>query len=79
MGFTLGTLFESILLVVNALAILHEDRFLKPYGWGSQSIDINDNSAKAKMIQLLHAVRMLMRIPLVFVNVAVIVFELLLG
>jgi len=79
MGFTLGTLFESLLGIVNALAILHEDRFLKKFGWGSQSIDINDTSVKAKVIQLLSAVRMLMRIPLVFVNAAVIIFELLLG
>lgn len=30
MGFTLWALLKASLLVVNALAILHEERFLKP-------------------------------------------------
>lgn len=29
MGFTLTTLFEAMLLFLNALAVLHEERFLK--------------------------------------------------
>ena len=30
MGFTIGALIEAVLLFVNALAILNEERFLRP-------------------------------------------------
>jgi len=80
MAFTLGVLIESFVLFINALAILNEERFLKPIGWGYRNpSDMDQDSIKDKIIVFLNAVRMLMRIPLILINVVVIIFELLLG
>jgi len=78
MGFSIITLIEALILFVNALAILNEDRFLKPIGWGYHT-NIDQDSAKDKIISFLHAIRMIMSIPLIFVNVVIIAFELLFG
>mmetsp|Transcript_20932 Transcript_20932/g.67357 ORF Transcript_20932/g.67357 Transcript_20932/m.67357 type:complete len:82 (-) Transcript_20932:818-1063(-) len=81
MGFTLWSLLKASLLFVNALAILHEDRFLKPLGWGAPDPMLNDEqrgSVKNQVISLLAAVRWL-RAPLIAINFVVIAFELLLG
>jgi len=40
---------------------------------------MDQDSIKDKIIVFLNAVRMLMRIPLILINVVVIIFELLLG
>jgi len=78
MGFSLGVLFEVAVLFINAVAILHEDRFLKKIGWGHRQ-DLDLDSVKDRIISFLHAVRLLMRIPLIFINLVVVVWELLLG
>lgn len=36
MAFTLYNLIEASLLVLNAIAILHEERFLNKIGWGKK-------------------------------------------
>ncbi|RMY36056.1 hypothetical protein D0866_04196 [Hortaea werneckii] len=70
--FSFGGLFQVSILLVNAIAILSEDRFLarsKPpkVGWGSSQQEpafggMQDNtSVKAKMINLINSVRTLMR------------------
>jgi len=72
-----------MLLFINALAVLNEERFLKKIGWAYDSTEVQmDGSppgAKAKMAQVLHAIRLVARIPLIVVNVVVILFELVLG
>jgi len=78
MVFTLGTLLEVAVLFLNALAILHEERFLKKIGWGHRS-DLDNDSVKDKIIGFLHAVRLLMRIPLVFINLLIVVWLIILG
>jgi len=78
MIFGLGVLFETLLLLVNALAILNEDRFLKRIGWG-YSNDLDGNSVKDRIITLLHAVRLLLRIPLIFLNIAAILILIAFG
>ncbi|KAK0453633.1 ER-to-golgi transport membrane protein [Armillaria borealis] len=90
----LGTIFYVGLLVVNAMAVLSEDRFLARIGWSSskpQNTAFNqydqngygappgDVGMKAKLIDLISAVRTLMRIPLIAFNIVVIVYELVLG
>ncbi|XP_074667029.1 uncharacterized protein LOC141917589 isoform X1 [Strix aluco] len=35
MAFTLYSLLQAVLLIVNAVAVLHEERFLRHVGWGS--------------------------------------------
>ncbi|BFZ61956.1 hypothetical protein YB2330_003034 [Saitoella coloradoensis] len=84
--FGLGNLFYVSLLLVNAIAVLSEDRFLARIGWSAQSIhepvgfgDPSGQSVKARLVTLISAVRTLMRIPLIVVNTIVIVYELVLG
>ncbi|KAK9480108.1 Yos1-like protein [Lipomyces japonicus] len=82
--FGLGRLFYVILLLINSIAILSEDRFLARIGWSTAQVDngfgVSDSqSVKNKLINLISAVRTLMRIPLIGINSVVIVYELILG
>ncbi|KAI7850545.1 Yos1-like protein [Circinella umbellata] len=83
MALGLGQLFYAILLFINAIAVLSEERFLARIGWSAQ-VDPGfgveqSQSVKYKIVNLISAVRTLMRIPLIAINVVVIVYELLLG
>ncbi|XP_015789161.1 immediate early response 3-interacting protein 1 [Tetranychus urticae] len=90
MAITLYNLYESILLVINAVAILHEERFLNKIGWGrNQNNPMNFNQpygvpppqpgVKANILNLIHSIRTVMRVPLIFLNVVTILFKLLVG
>jgi hypothetical protein len=86
----LGGILYVTLLLVNAVAILNEERFLAKIGLGQSFANSNDTtSVKAKMISLIGAIRTLLRcihdiyltikVPLIALNVVVIVYELILG
>ncbi|GMM34577.1 Yos1 protein [Saccharomycopsis crataegensis] len=76
----LGKLLYVVVLLVNAVAVLSEDRFLNRIGWGSSGKQFqNDVSVKGRMINLISATRTLLRIPLILVNVIIILYELILG
>ncbi|KAG5370206.1 Protein transport protein [Yarrowia sp. C11] len=81
--FGLGRLIYVILLLVNSAAILSEDRFLNRIGWGSSEPagfgQAQDQSIKNKLINLISAIRTLLRIPLIIANTLVIVYEVVLG
>ncbi|KAI7280707.1 hypothetical protein KC345_g4587 [Hortaea werneckii] len=83
--FSFGGLFQVSILLVNAIAILSEDRFLARIGWGSSQQEpafggMQDNtSVKSKVINLINSVRTLMRIPLIFLNVLIIVWAIAFG
>jgi hypothetical protein len=95
--FFFGTIIYVALLLINAIAILSEDRFLARIGWSStqpanasaafhQPYDQSgygdaqpDIGMKGRMINLIGAVRTLMRIPLIGLNLVIIVYELVLG
>jgi len=80
MAFTIGVLIEALVLFINALAILNEDRFLKPIGWGYRPpSEMDQENIKDRIVGFLNAIRMLMRIPLIFVNISIVILELLLG
>ncbi|KAI9494458.1 Yos1-like protein [Zychaea mexicana] len=83
MALGLGQLFYAVLLFINAIAVLSEERFLARIGWSAQvepGFGVEQSqSVKYKIINLISAVRTLMRIPLIAINVIVIVYELLLG
>lgn len=66
------------LLLTNALAILHEKRFLPKVGWVTDPLDPNSNSLKSRFLGLVHAVQFL-RVPLIAINSLVILMELVLG
>jgi hypothetical protein len=95
----LGGIFYIGLLLVNAVAVLSEDRFLARIGWSSiqppntagfqQNYDhgggygnpnsVQDVGVKGRLINLISAVRTVMRIPLIGFNIVVIIYELILG
>jgi hypothetical protein len=64
---------------LNAGAILNEDRFLVKVGWGYEQSRNEPQSVKKQIINMLHAVRLLFTIPLMFLNVVVIILKLLIG
>ncbi|KZT74270.1 Yos1-like protein, partial [Daedalea quercina L-15889] len=87
-----------VILLINAMAVLSEDRFLARVGWSSvppptatsgfsqpyaSAYDQagygaqQDIGMKARLINLISAVRTLMRIPLIGVNLIIIVYELI--
>lgn len=78
MVLTLSIMFQSALLFVNAFAVLHEQRFLNKIGLSEEAVAL-DNGIKRQVVNLLKAVRLVMRIPLVVVNTLVIIGLLLLG
>jgi len=85
------------LLLVNAIAILNEERFLARIGWSSaptaqstvhgfqnpyDSSTVGgrpEDSIKNQMVNLIGAVRTLLRMPLIFINLVVIVYQLTIG
>ncbi|KIY49186.1 Yos1-like protein [Fistulina hepatica ATCC 64428] len=93
----LGKFFYVGLLLVNAVAVLSEDRFLARIGWSSSTrqnqnagfqqpydqssygVNQQEPGIKDRMIDLIAAVRTLLRIPLIAINIIVIIYELILG
>ncbi|KAF9026692.1 hypothetical protein CPC16_011412 [Podila verticillata] len=80
MAISIFGLLEVMLLFINAVAILNEERFLAKIGWGRQAANpYEQESIKARMVNLITAVSTLMRIPLIGLNVVVIVYLVILG
>jgi len=81
MALSLGALLEAGLLVVNAICILHERRFLAKVGWASDNARGfgEQPGVKAQVLNIIHSTRTVMRIPLIFINAVVIVKKLFLG
>src|SRR5437870_417514 len=64
MGFTLTALVEAMLLFVNAVAVLNEERFLRRVGWARTTDPaLGDAPAgvRAKLLQVVHAIRLVAR------------------
>ncbi|KAH8552342.1 Yos1-like protein, partial [Umbelopsis sp. PMI_123] len=81
MALGLGQLFYVLLLFINAIAVLNEERFLGRIGWSAQQepgFGEQGQSIKYKIVNLISAVRTLLRIPLIGINILVIIYELLL-
>jgi len=81
MAFGLYSLLEASLLVLNAICVLHEERFLAKVGWTAQHNRGFGESGgvKAQILEIIRSVRTVMRIPLIFINSLVITKKLLLG
>ncbi|KAJ5168155.1 Protein transport protein Y [Penicillium canariense] len=83
--FGLGKLVYVVVLIINSIAILSEDRFLARIGWGRTQAEpgfgatYDSTSVKAKSVNLIASVRTVMRIPLIIINAIIIVYELILG
>lgn len=65
-------------MLVNALAVLNEDRFLAPHGWGFSDMAARGKSLKAQVIGLVHATQYL-RVPLIVLNIITIAVMLISG
>ena len=86
MTFGLYSLMEAILLVVNAMAVLNEERFIsKVAGWKAgtntgfgDEVDAREQIV-GDLVNLSRSVRTVCRIPLIAVNIAVIVFKVTVG
>ncbi|KAI0772612.1 Yos1-like protein [Irpex lacteus] len=95
---SIGSLIYVSLLLINAMAVLSEDRFLAKIGWASTHVQAGQAQAayaqgygqpydqqgqdvgmKGRLINLISAVRTLMRIPLIAFNLVIIGYELILG
>jgi len=94
---SLGSILYVSLLLINAMAVLSEDRFLARIGWASTQVQAGqqagygqayaqpydqqgqDVGMKGRLINLISAVRTLMRIPLIGLNLVIIGYELILG
>lgn len=82
-----------VVLSINGIAVLSEDRFLNRIGWGSLSVQpanqfqnqygmlaaSNDTGVKSRLVALISAIRTLLRLPLIVVNILIILYELILG
>ncbi|CAK9784149.1 unnamed protein product [Cutaneotrichosporon oleaginosum] len=100
MLFGFGNILLAALLLVNAVAILNEERFLARIGWSTRGNPAANSgfgnvpdptydgayggnpdgvSFKTKVVNLIGAVRTLMRLPLIVINVVVILFLLIAG
>ncbi|KAJ5976044.1 hypothetical protein N7481_009751 [Penicillium waksmanii] len=83
--FGFGKLIYVTVLIINAIAVLSEDRFLARIGWGRTQTEPafgashDSTSVKARLVKLIDSVRTLMRIPLLGINILIIVYELILG
>ncbi|XP_043689794.1 immediate early response 3-interacting protein 1-like [Telopea speciosissima] len=75
----LWTLVEGLLLLANALAILNEERFLAPRGWGFSEVSgVRTKSLKGQLIGLIYATQYL-RLPLIALNIIFIIVKLVSG
>ena len=68
----------SIVLFVNSVAILNEERFLRPLGWGYGDQFPGASGLRDKIVPILHAMRIL-RTPLILVNLLAIAYLVVLG
>ncbi|XKL63979.1 hypothetical protein PGB90_006343 [Kerria lacca] len=82
MAITLWNLFETSILCLNAICILHEERFLAKIGWSATNVNPGFGeypSVKSNILNLIRSIRTVMRIPLIFLNSITIIKKLLLG
>ncbi|CAP32397.2 Protein CBG13626 [Caenorhabditis briggsae] len=62
MALSFYALLEAALLVLNGIAILHRERFLKKYGLGAPSHSFDGSSTvKDQLVSLIFAVQTVMR------------------
>lgn len=80
--FTLWSLIEASLLCLNAVCILHEERFLAKIGWsGANQVQGfgEPASMKTQLLNLVRSIRTVAKIPLLFLNIVAILFKMILG
>ncbi|CAN6602543.1 protein transport protein Yos1p [Trichomonascus vanleenenianus] len=74
----LGLILYVTVLLLNAVAILSEERFLARLGWGSNDgfgSAPGEESVKMRLLSLIQAIRTVMRPFLIAFNISIIVYE----
>nr|CUU97777.1 hypothetical transcript [Hymenolepis microstoma] len=72
MAFGLYALLEASVLILNAICILHEQRFLAKYGWGSDAYQFGtDSSMKSRLLTFIISVRTVMRSRCRFIQIII--------
>ncbi|ESN91416.1 hypothetical protein HELRODRAFT_70454 [Helobdella robusta] len=80
MGLSFYSLLDAVLLCLNAVCILHEERFLAKIGWSSSQQGFEDSHGpKHQLLNLIRSIRTVMRIPLIGLNMVAIVLKLAFG
>ncbi|KEY65170.1 hypothetical protein S7711_11235 [Stachybotrys chartarum IBT 7711] len=79
-----GKLLYTIVLLLNAICVLSEDRFLArvnltPATHDHAFGDRRDGGVRLRTINLIASIRTLLRMPLIVINIVIIVFEIVLG
>ncbi|XP_065206858.1 immediate early response 3-interacting protein 1 [Planococcus citri] len=82
MAITLWNLFEASILFLNAICVLHEERFLAKIGWSTTNMNQGFGeppSVKSNILNLIRSIRTVMRIPLIVLNTLTILIKVILG
>ncbi|XP_045593258.1 immediate early response 3-interacting protein 1 [Procambarus clarkii] len=82
MAFGIYSLLEAIVLCVNAVCILNEERFLsKLPGWGGSHVHGfgEEPGVKTQIFHFIRSIKTVMKYPLIPVNIAIIIFKLIFG
>jgi hypothetical protein len=77
MGFGLYDLVFAALFFSNALAVVHERRFLAKYGWDKPKYE--SESVKSQIVHLLFTARTYLQLPLIACNIAGIILLITFG
>lgn len=78
--FGLGRLVWVIVLLLNSIAILNEERFIRRLSWGDQpAFGEQDDTMKTRTLNLVRSVRTVMRPFLIAANLFIILYELIAG
>ena len=86
MAFALYSLVQAVVLCLNAVCVLNEERFLSklsisaPHrGFGENNNNNNKGAVASQALNLVRAVQTVMKIPLIALNVMVMTVEVLFG
>uniref|UniRef100_A0AC35F5W1 Immediate early response 3-interacting protein 1 n=1 Tax=Panagrolaimus sp. PS1159 TaxID=55785 RepID=A0AC35F5W1_9BILA len=78
--FSLYSILEFTLLILNGFCIINKERVLNKYLRNNQhSFHSDDQSIIMRLVNLILSIQTVLRVPLIPINIVVIVFKLLLG
>jgi len=71
-------MIQAIVLFVNSIAVLNEERFLRRIGLGDKS-NFERSTIQLQLVNILRSVRTILTIPLLFMNLFTIIIVLIFG
>ncbi|XP_050701122.1 immediate early response 3-interacting protein 1-like [Eriocheir sinensis] len=82
MAFGIYSLLEAAVLVLNAVCVLNEERFLsKLPGWGGSHVQGfgEEPGIKTQIFHFIRSIKTVMKYPLIPLNIFIILFKLIFG